>query len=395
MMVYNFVKLNITFGGKMNKIKYFLSFTVLLIVCFCIPLNANQEESTDNVEYYRAKVIKILGEEKPEVEYSGGEVTLNLQYVEVKVLEGPFSGKTLKAEYQLNQGMDVKYNIKALKSGDKVFVYIQEDEAGGIQQVYITEIVREKYLLFLVALFIVILLLVGRSKGLKALISLIITIFAVIKVLLPAILAGYDPILVSIGICIVVICISLLIISGYNKKTLAAFLGTTGGVLFAGIIAILIGTAAKLSGLGDEESQMLMYIPHNVVFDFRGILFSGIIIGTMGATMDVGMSIASALHEIHENSPEISKLALIRSGMNIGRDTMATMANTLILAYAGGSLQLMLLLLAYQTPASEFMNWDMIVSEILRAVCGSLGIIISIPVTAITAGIIYKQSHNT
>ncbi len=378
----------------MKKIKYFLSFTVLLIICFCIPLNANQEESSENVEYYRAEVIKILGEDKPEVEYSGGEVTLNLQYVEVKVLEGPYRDKTLKAEYQLNQGMDIKYNIKALKSGDKVFVYIQEDEAGSIQQVYITEIVREKYLLFLVILFVVILLLVGRTKGLKALISLIITIFAVIKVLLPAILAGYDPILVSIGICVVVICISLLIISGYNKKTLAAFLGTTGGVLFAGIIAILIGTAAKLSGLGDEESQMLMYIPHNVVFDFKGILFSGIIIGTMGATMDVGMSIASAMHEIHENSPEISKLALIRSGMNIGRDTMATMANTLILAYAGGSLQLMLLLLAYQTPASEFMNWDMIVSEILRAVCGSLGIIISIPVTAITAGIIYKQSHN-
>ena len=379
----------------MKKIKYFLSFTVLLIICFCIPLNANQEESTENVEYYRAEVIKILGEEKPEVEYSGGEVTLNLQHVEVKVLEGPYRDQTLKAEYQLNQGMDIKYNIKALKSGDEVFVYIQEDEAGSVQQVYITEIVREKYLYFLVALFVVILLLVGRTKGLKALISLIITIFAVIKVLLPAILAGYDPILVSIGICVVVICISLLIISGYNKKTLAAFLGTTGGVLFAGIIAILIGTAAKLSGLGDEESQMLMYIPHNVVFDFKGILFSGIIIGTMGATMDVGMSIASAMHEIHENSPEISKLALIRSGMNIGRDTMATMANTLILAYAGGSLQLMLLLLAYQTPASEFMNWDMIVSEILRAVCGSLGIIISIPVTAITAGIIYKQSHNS
>jgi len=147
---------------------------------------------------------------------------------------------------------------------------------------------------------------------------------------------------------------------------------------------------AKLTGFGDDESQMLMYIPQNVTFDFRGLLFAGILIGTMGATMDVGMSIASAMHEIKENSPNIKTSALFRAGMNVGRDAMATMSNTLILAYAGGSLHMMLLLMAYQTPFTHIINWDMIASEILRSLAGSIGIIFAIPITALASVMIEK-----
>jgi uncharacterized membrane protein len=132
---------------------------------------------------------------------------------------------------------------------------------------------------------------------------------------------------------------------GHNRrlyrKTLSAIIGTAGGVLSAGVIALVIGSLAKLTGLGDDESQMLMLV-QDVHFDFSGLLFAGILIGTMGATMDVGMSIASAMHEIKVNSPNIKTSALIKAGMNVGKDTMATMANTLILAYVGGSLHLLL-----------------------------------------------------
>ena len=113
--------------------------------------------------------------------------------------------------------------------------------------------------------------------------------------------------------CILIIAVTLLIISGFNKKTLSAIIGTAGGVLIAGIIALIVGSAAKLTGFGDDESQMLMYIPQNITFDFRGLLFAGILIGTMGATMDVGMSIASAMHEIKENSPNIKTSALFKA----------------------------------------------------------------------------------
>ncbi len=246
-------------------------------------------------------------------------------------------------------------------------------------------------LIILIAVFIVLLLLVGRWKGLKAILSLAITVFAVIKILLPGILRGWDPVIVSVLICIGVICISMLIISGLSRKTFSAIIGTVGGVVLAGALALIIGTLAKLTGLGNEEANMLMFIPHDVYFNFKGLLFAGIIIGTMGATMDVGMSIASAMNEIKENSPQIKKADLIKAGMNVGKDTMATMANTLILAYVGGSLHLLLLLIAYETPFSHIINWDMIASEIVRAIAGSIGIIFTIPITALASAFIEER----
>ena len=187
------------------------------------------------------------------------------------------------------------------------------------------------------------LVLFGGFKGIKAVITLGLTGLAVVKILLPLILQGKNPILVSVPVCAGIIAVTLIIISGFNKKTFSAIFGTTGGVLIAGGVAYFVGSVAKLTGLGNDEAQMLMFLPQQVNFDFKGLLFSGIILGALGAIMDVGMSIASAMHEIEAANPEISNKDLIKSGMNVGRDIMGTMSNTLILAYAGGSLHLMLL----------------------------------------------------
>ncbi len=350
----------------------------------------NEEEET---EYSRARVLKVLNEMTEETDYSGGSLESNMQLLEVLVIKGPHLGEKISAEYELNFGLSEKYKSIPLREGDEVFLYLQENDNGEVEKAYVAEIARDKYLLYLVIGFLLILILIGRLKGLKAVISLALTVFAVIKILLPAILQGWDPVMVSVIICIGVICITMLIISGFNKKTFSAIIGTAGGVIAAGIIALIIGSLAKLTGFGDNESQMLMYIPQNIQFDFRGLLFSGILIGTMGATMDVGMSIASAMHEIKANSPKIKTGDLIRAGMNVGRDTMATMANTLILAYAGGSLHLMLLLMANKTPFSYIINWDIIASEVLRAIAGSIGIIFAIPITALASAFIeeYKK----
>ena len=359
----------------------------------------HQDKDVENeVEYSRAKVIKVL--EESNKTNLNEDIESNTQLLEMLIIKGPHKGEKVNAEYELNYNFSNKYNSIPLKVGDEALLFIEENEVGEVETAYVAEIVRDKYLLYLIIGFIVLLLLVGRWKGLKAIISLVITVFAVLKILLPAILKGWDPVIVSVLICIGVICISMLIISGFNRKTYSAVIGTVGGVIIAGVIALLIGTLAKLTGLGNEEANMLMFIPQDVYFNFKGLLFAGIIIGTMGATMDVGMSIASAMNEIKENSPEIKKSDLIKAGMNVGKDTMATMANTLILAYVGGSLHLLLLLLAYETPFSYVINWDMIASEILRAIAGSIGIIFTIPITAVASGFIeerfsrYKKDFN-
>lgn len=343
----------------------------------------------EEVEYSRARVVKVLQEgRKTDL---NEDIESNLQILEMLITKGPHKGEKVNAEYELNYNFSNKYNSIPLKVGDEALLFIEENVAGDVKKAYVAEIVRDKYLLYLVIGFIALLLIVGRWKGFKAVISLTITIFAVLKILLPAILSGWDPVLVSVLICVGVICVSMLVISGFNRKTFSAIIGTAGGVILAGVIALIIGTLAKLTGLGNEEANMLMFIPHDVYFDFKGLLFAGIIIGTMGATMDVGMSIASAMNEIKENSPEINKADLIKAGMNVGKDTMATMANTLILAYVGGSLHLLLLLIAYETPFTHIINWDMIASEVLRAIAGSIGIIFAIPITALASAFIEEK----
>jgi uncharacterized membrane protein len=209
--------------------------------------------------------------------------------------------------------------------------------------------------------------------------------------MLPAFFRGYDPILTTILVSTIVSIISFSIISGRNLKTLAAIIGTTGGVLVAGILAYITGSAAQLTGFSDEEMQSLLFIPQQINYDYQGILFSGMIIGALGAVMDVGMSIASAIEEIKLANPSVGTWSLIRAGMNVGRDIMGTMADTLILAYTGGAIPLMLVFMAYNTSLIKIINLDLIATEVVRALSGSIGLIIAVPITSTAAGILYGR----
>ena len=351
-----------------------------------------EEETQTTPELVRARVVRVLSTEKNKIEYSGGNLSSDSQYVEVLITNGKYKDTIVKAEHSLNFAFsDVQTGI-ILKPGNNVILFIEEAEDGSISNVYVAEIVRDKYLIYLVISFLILLVVVGGLKGLKSAISLIITCFAIVSILLPLILKGHNPIILSVLVCTFVIVITLLIVSGFNKKTTAAIIGTVGGIISAGIIALIVGSITKLTGLGEQEAQMLIYIPQSIEFNFKGLLFSGIIIGALGAIMDVGISIASSMYEIMEANPTISKVNLIRSGMNIGKDIMGTMSNTLILAYTGGSIHMMLLFMAYEIPLFDILNRDMIASEVVRAFAGSIGLIFTIPITAITAGFLYEKN---
>lgn len=339
----------------------------------------------------RGKVTKVIDAIDDQIEYSGGTLENSLQLLEVKITTGSYRNQIVEAEYALSLAYDEKQNNTLLKVGDEVLMTLELDGGGNIVKAYIYNVARDKYLLLLLILFAAIILSVGKMKGLKALITLVLTVLAVMYILLPLILKGFDPVFISVWVCIAITGVTLLLVSGFNKKTLAAIIGTTGGVVAAGFISKLIGAMAKLTGLGDEESQMLLYIPQNISFDFKGLLFAGIIIGALGAAMDVGMSLSSAMFEIKDLNPGMSRVSLIRSGMNIGRDMIATMSNTLILAYVGGSMQLMLLLMAYKMPFIEVINQDGLASEVVRSLAGSIGLILTIPLTALAVGFLTQN----
>jgi uncharacterized membrane protein len=270
-------------------------------------------------------------------------------------------------------------------------VVVVVEDYGDNLEVYIADFVRSNYIIYLTILFVVIILIIGKVKGFKAIISLTITVASVYYILLPQILKGANPVPISIAISIGVTIITIFLVSGINNKSIAAIIGTSVGVIIAGLISYYVGIKIHLTGLSAEEATMLMYIPQEISFNFKNLLFSGIIIGSLGAIMDVGMSIASAIDEVHSVNNNLTAKELFASGMNVGKDVMGTMTNTLILAYTGSSIPLLLLFMAYETSLTEIMNLDIIATEVIRSLSGSIGLVLTIPITALVACILIKK----
>ncbi|MDP3387429.1 MAG: YibE/F family protein [Eubacteriales bacterium] len=326
----------------------------------------------------KGKVVEIVTHLKPDDLNAGeGSLIQEQQIVKVRVMSGEFKGREYLVEN--NMGSNEYYNIR-VEEGDNILLVL--DTTTDQMQVYISGFARDTYEIIIILMFVLLLLAVGRMKGLKSVITLTITLVVILKVIVPAIISGRNPIMVSVAGSIVITVLTLTIVSGINRKSLSAILGTLSGVFMAGGIAYVIGTLSKLTGLNSEEAVMLMYIPGDIDLNLKGILFAGILIGTLGAVMDVSMSIASSMHEIKRIKSDISRKDLFKSGMNVGRDIMGTMSNTLILAYTGASIPILIIFTAYNISFIEIVNLDVMATEIIRAVAGSIGIILSIPLTA-------------
>jgi len=308
----------------------------------------------------------------------------------VKILSGPLKNQTFVTMNVLDPMMP--YNI-VVDEGDQVVLYLMVDETDQLVEGYVTERARDNILMVLLVFFMGLLILIGGLKGIRALIALAITMFAIIKILLPAILKGYSPIWVSILIAIGVILLSIPLIAGWNKKAISAIVGTFSGVLIAALLAYVVSLMAGLTGLSMDEATMLSYIPQNIQFNFVGLLFATNILGALGAVMDVAVSISSSLWELKRVNPQMSAKDLVTSGMNIGRDIIGTMANTLILAYSGSSLYMLLLFMAYDMPLFEIINIDAMSTEIVRSLAGSIGLVMTIPITAVVAGFMFGRKR--
>jgi uncharacterized membrane protein len=327
--------------------------------------------------YFRGVVLRVDEEESSPLDEVGYES--QAFYVDVRVTNGSLKGQVLNV-YHLTSGNQA-YDI-FLKPGDKVILQALEAEDGQLTDIYVTSFVRDIYLYVAAGLFVLLVLLLGGKSGLKSLLGLGLTAALIIWVCLPQLLQGRHPGLLAMVVSALSVVLTMFIVAGISRKTFAAILGTVGGVVVAGALAVLVGRISNLTGLSDHEAQMLVYIPQATDFNFQGLLFGGMVIGALGAVMDVGMSIASALFEMRHLRPDLSPWQLFRSGMNVGRDIMGTMTNTLILAYTGGSTSMLLLFLAYEMPIDQIMNMEMIAAELVRAISGSIGLVAAIPLTA-------------
>lgn len=348
---------------------------------YCYQEDAGTNWNPENI--IRAKVLNVQPKTEPKL--SGG--TAKNYLVTVKLIGGQFNERVLQVPH-ITMGQP-GYDI-VIKPGDEVILYVDSD-GNNIKNAYISDFARDRKLLYLTVVFVSLLALFGGKKGIKSIITLAIIGGVIYLVLLPLILQGYDPIVITVLVSVAVTAITLITLGGISAKTFSAIVGTAGGVLIAGLLAFTVGTAAQLTGFSDDEMHMLLYSSQDIHFDYHGILFSGMIIGALGAVMDVGVSIASAVEEIKKANPFLRTGDLIRAGMSVGRDVMGTMADTLILAYTGGAMPLMLVFMAYDTPFLKVINLDIIATEVVRSLAGSIGLIVAVPITAITTGFLFGQ----
>ena len=380
---------------KFYTLLIFAMFIGLSIKIYADDLSSDKDirnhyaEAMEDTDYiiFKANVLEIEYDDTAEKRDISLEADIRYQHLKIEILDGSHKGETMTIRHTIERIMPGYYIFKV---GDKLLVRATEDN-GKIETVKIQEKVRDTQVYLIVGLFVALLLIIGGIKGLKTLVSLVIAVTMIFFGYIPLIIKGVNPILASLGISIPVVIITLIIISGKNIKTLVAIIGTSLGVIISGILAFIFGNLAHLTGLADDSSISLAYIPQFRNLDYKGILFGTILIGAIGAIMDVAISIASALYEINDLDKNISKKNMIISGMNIGKDMMGSMSNTLILAYVGTTLHLIILFIVYRIRFTEIINLDSIATEIIRAMAGSIGLIITIPVTVVIGTAIYKK----
>lgn len=340
---------------------------------------------------------KVLPAEKglvENIEYidniQGGDQNQIKQDVTVKILTGKFKGETVELDNMLTG--NPAYDIM-LSKGDRVVLHVEPrvEFIEDIEDVefFISDIERVNAIYIFTGIFFLMLLLIGRKKGILSFISIVATVALIFFALTPMILHEVSPILASLIVCILSTVITIYLVGGLNFKSTSAILGSIVSVGFAAALSILSIKLATLTGFAGEEPMFLYTARPDL--DFTGILSASMMLAALGAVMDTAVSIASTINEIYLTDKNLTIKDLFKSGMNVGRDIIGTMSNTLILVYLGSSLPLVLL--SNNIDLNKFFNLNQVATEITSALIGSIAILACVPVTAIISAYLIKTKH--
>ncbi len=351
---------------------------LLVIAILTLTLSSCAADDTSH-----AKVLSV----KNEVYTEEGR-SYSTQYLQIEFLDGPYKGEVFESEVY----MDItNYESVALyRAGDTVEASVYPGMDGEPAYASVDTLVRTPYILILAGALLLFIAVIGRFKGLKTILALVFTVGAIVFALVPLIASGHDPILSAALVCIAVTLVTMFTVGGFNNKSLSAVLGTIGGLICAAAFTFFFSSLMRVTGIESSEVGLLMMSNSNIQFNYQGILTAGILIGCIGAVMDVGMSISSAMAEMFRIDSSLSRKKLFASGIAVGRDIIGTMANTLILAYTGGALMLMVVWSVFGISFASMVNKPYIVLEIAKSLCGSIGMVLTIPLTAFIASFLVR-----
>jgi len=372
---------------KIRWIVFFVIAAIFVGLVFYVDHSLVKDRMRDDtVTYVTGKVVTML-QDNTQIDENVENMLRGSQEIVVEILSGSHKGE----QYMTTNYLSALYNTDA-KPGTRLVLMMAQKEDGNFNlTVYGYD--RSRILYLCIGVFALFLCLIGGKKGCMALISLLFSLLCIWKLMFPMMLFGVPVLLAAMVVVIFTILLTFVLIDGINTKTVSAALGTFLGVVIAGAFAYVIGQNAHISGFQTNEAEELLLKGTDYGMKIKNLFVAGILISALGAVMDVAMSIASAVHEIHQVSPNLNRIKLFQSGMNIGRDAMGTMANTLILAFAGSSLTLLLLVYVYQIPFIQLINTSMVAREVIQGIAGSIGIILTVPIVAFVSALI-ETKHN-
>lgn len=346
------------------------------------PVKVGEGVPSDGIsETLEGRVVQELSEEQGMETGQGQPV----QRVLVKITDGSQKGMAVEVEHG---SMTVMAESRHVRVGDRVLIEYSRGPAG--EHFYISDFVRLPTLLILVLLFVVAAILVGHRVGLRSLFSMGLSILVIALFILPCLSRGQNPVIVCLVGSIFLMSVSLYLIYGWNWKTHSALLGLTISLIATSVLAMLFVAWGRLTGFGSEDAAFLV-VSSQTRFDMRGLALGGIIIGVLGVLDDVTIGQASATFELKRANPRLSWQGLFRHGMVIGRDHIASMVNTLMMAYIGAALPLFLLLTISNAPLAQMLNREFLAEEIIRTLVGSLGLILAVPITSLIASVVAQR----
>jgi uncharacterized membrane protein len=363
---------------QIGTIVFMMLVAILILVLFFANQSQNYGElvsvgySSDTV---KAEVVEMVEEGSIQL----GEITQEYQVVKVKILDGQYINETLQIDHGKRQIRPDGFRIDV---GDRIMVTVGVSPEGKLSA-YFVDYVRTKSILVLVIIFVIVSVLVSGWKGLRSILSIGISLLVILYYIIPRILAGDNPIVVSLIGSVLFLAITQYLIYGWTLKAQIGLAGIAISVVITGFLSVWFVQYAYLSGFGDENAMFLMQQAGNI--NIRNLLIAGIIIGTLGVLDDLVIGQASAVIELHLANPTLSFRDRYRSAMNIGHDHVAATVNTLVLAYLGATMSMFLLFSINQVSIGTMLNLNYIAEEIVRSLVGTLGLFLAVPITTFLA----------
>ena len=371
----------------MNRDAVFVPvFIILAVILYFIPTGF-EHRVAQNAVRCRGEVTQVDNSEIQRL----GMIKKGFQTVELKILDGPFKGESVEGGNQLMGRLDLD---KLYRVGDIALVVLSLNEKGEIAYVNPQDHYRIGFELTLLGLFALFLILFGGWTGVKALLSFVIAALMIWKLLIPLTLKGADPILLSLGIVTGLTAIVIFLVAGFTRKGLVAFIGAFCGVLISCLLAVYFTKKFHVHGAVMPFAETLLYSGYGHL-DLAKIYVAAVFLAASGAVMDLAMDVSASMHEVVRKKPDITIFEAIGSGFSVGRAVVGTMTTTLLLAYSGGYITLLMAFMAQGVPLVNLFNLIYVGAEVLKTLVGSFGLVTVAPFTAVAGGVVFVKFKKT